>query len=561
MGSNQSKEVEKQEPTEDREHLAQMHASGARLVAGKRGRARRSREKRKTAGPPEGDAPSMPDVERETAPVTTSRVELASAPDHLFTPCADANSLYDWVTTHLGLKMPRTGVCPGHCSPFDYLAKAYLEPGADLVVVAPRGGGKTRMAAAATLLDLLHKPQTAVRILGGSLEQSLRVWEHLLPDLERLAKDHVKGKLGGTRVTMDTGASAGVVTQSQRAVRGLRVQKLRCDEVELFDPRVWEAAQLVTRSRGPIDGDARTVRGAVEAISTCHNVGGLMERVIDRATAEGTAVLRWCVLDVLEKCPEERVCATCALHPECQGIAKIKSDGFLRIDDAIRMKSRVSADTWDAEMLCRRPKTKGCVFPSFDPLIHVRESLPTDPQSAIPNPQSPEGLYLGVDFGFNAPLVCLFVLRDRSGNSFVVDEYVQPMQTMEHHVEAIRERARAYGLIRRVGCDPAGNARSTQTAASDVSWLRRAGWRVLSRGSRITEGLELIRLGLRSGTGAVTLHVHPRCARLIAALKGYRYPDGGGELPIKDGVHDHLIDAMRYYYVNRGEGAETGGWY
>ena len=41
---------------------------------------------------------------------------------------------------------------------------------------------------------------------------------------------------------------AGVLAQSQRSVRGLRVQKLRCDEVELFDPAVWEAAQLTTRS-------------------------------------------------------------------------------------------------------------------------------------------------------------------------------------------------------------------------------------------------------------------------------------------------------------------------
>ena len=35
-----------------------------------------------------------------------------------------------------------------------------------------------------------------------------------------------------------------MLAQSQRAVRGLRVQKLRCDEVEMFNPSIWEAAQL-----------------------------------------------------------------------------------------------------------------------------------------------------------------------------------------------------------------------------------------------------------------------------------------------------------------------------
>ena len=33
----------------------------------------------------------------------------------------------------------------------------------------------------------------------------------------------------------------------------------------------------------------------------------------------------------------------------------------------------------------------------------------------------------------------------------------------------------------------------------------------------------------------------------------------GGELPVKDGTHDHLIDALRYFYVNRRSGMITTG--
>jgi len=310
-----------------------------------------------------------------------------------------------------------------------------------------------------------------------------------------------------------------------------------------------------------VAGHEMVVRGAVEAISTCHRPGGLMEKIIEQAGVTGTKVLRWCVLDVLERCPAERVCATCPLYAECGGIAKKKCDGFLSIDDAIRMKSRVSAETWEAEMLCRRPTTRGCVFPRFDPLVHVAEELRAASGGLREASGEIEGLYLGMDFGFNAPLVCLFIRRDRWDRAHVVDEYVQPMQTMAEHVAAITARAKLYGAVRRVGCDPAGNARNSQTATSDVSYLRKAGWSVRSKGSRIVDGLELVRTGLRSGTGEVRLFVHPRCRRLIAALKGYRYPEGGGELPIKDGVHDHLIDALRYYYINRGEGGEGGTWY
>src|SRR4051794_17153530 len=101
------------------------------------------------------------------------------------TPCANDDELALWVQKHAKLKLPRRAVCAGHHSPFEYLSAAYFQRG-DLVVCAPRGGGKTRLAALATVLDMLHKPGCSIRILGGSLDQSLRMWEHLLPDLENI---------------------------------------------------------------------------------------------------------------------------------------------------------------------------------------------------------------------------------------------------------------------------------------------------------------------------------------------------------------------------------------
>ena len=70
------------------------------------------------------------------------------------------------------------------------------------------------------------------------------------------------------------------------------------------------------------------------------------------------------------------------------------------------------------------------------------------------------------------------------------------------------------------------------------------------RASRISEGIEAIRHALRPASGEARLLIDPRCRGLIAALRAYRYPDGGGENPHKDGVHDHPIDALRYYFVN-----------
>jgi hypothetical protein len=468
----------------------------------------------------------------------------------LYLPCASDAHLHKWITVALQLRVPRVPVCPHHDAPFEYLRLAYFEPARDLVVWAPRGGGKTRLAAAATLLDLLHKPPCAVRILGGSLEQSLRMWEHLLPDVERIGEDLLSSRpaRSSRRIELTSGSSCAVLSQSQRAVRGLRVQKLRCDEVEMFDPKVWEAAQLATRTveLKPLAASQINrhpfVCGAVEALSTYHRVTGLMGRIVEEANRAGTRVLRWCLLDVLERCPAERDCATCPLWDDCRGVAKERCDGFFKIDDAIAMKKRVSPETWESEMLCKRPSASGRVFPRFDETVHVREL-----ESQAHGQQS-VGFTLAIDFGFADPFVCLWVEQRDDGTTYVLDEYVQEGRTVSEHIEHID--ARQWGKVKRVCCDPVGAGRNEQTAASNVQLLRASGHTVKTRHSRIVEGLELIRAALRSAAGDVRLHVHPRCKRMIRALQNYHYPLTGGELPLKDGEHDHLIDALRYYFVN-----------
>jgi hypothetical protein len=446
------------------------------------------------------------------------------------------------------------------------LRQAYFEPGRDLVVWAPRGGGKTRLGAAATLLDLLHKPGVSVRILGGSLDQSLRMWEHLMPDVERLAREDRLGRVGSSRrIRMNNGSEAAVLTQSQRAVRGLRVQKLRCDEVEMFDQEVWEAAQLVTRSKEAgadtlgVPGGGGLYVGAVEALSTMHRVGGLMEGIVERAEGSGTRVLRWCLMEVLERCPAERICAACPLHEDCQGRAKEHCNGFVPIDDAIAMKRRVSKETWEAEMMCRRPARTDAVFRMFEVEAHVCEQMPGAPADRAEQPGR-AGLYCGIDFGFKNPFVCLWVRRDAWGRSFVIDEYVQDRVELPRHIEAIQARERLWGPVRKIGCDPAGSARNEQTGESSANRLRAAGFKVSCRGSMIQEGLEMIRAGLASGTGEVSLFIHPRCRELIRAMRAYRYGPGRAEVPAKDGP-DHLIDALRYYYINRDSGEVTGARY
>ena len=81
------------------------------------------------------------------------------------------------------------------------------------------------------------------------------------------------------------------------------------------------------------------------------------------------------------------------------------------------------------------------------------------------------------------------------------------------------------------------------------------------RRSTILEGIELIRRAIRSGDGAIALVISPRCPRLIEAMQCYHYPDtaraAAGELPLKDGVHDHPIDALRYLFIHIKQNTKT----
>jgi hypothetical protein len=84
--------------------------------------------------------------------------------------------------------------------------------------------------------------------------------------------------------------------------------------------------------------------------------------------------------------------------------------------------------------------------------------------------------------------------------------------------------------------------------------MRSTGISIRYRRSGIGEGIELIRRAVKTGDGKSRLVISPRCGRLIEAMRCYHYAEdagvGGSELPVKDGVYDHPIDALRYFFVN-----------
>jgi hypothetical protein len=464
------------------------------------------------------------------------------------------DQLHKFVRVALGLDVPRVPLAEGSSAPFDYLVHAFFEsiysaddgpPSKDAVVWANRGGGKTMLGAAATLLDLLFKPGIQVRILGGSLEQSSKMYEHLVALLDRpWFRNLLDGEPTQRRVALRNGSRAELLAGSQRSVRGVRVHKLRCDEVEEFEPGVWEAAQMVTRS-GTCGGE--TVRGAVEALSTMHRPFGLMARITDRQETDhpGTARLfKWTAIDVIERCPQARPCHGCVLWDDCRGAAK-SARGFIPVDDLVQQWHRTSRRSWSVEMMCRQPEVSDCVYSEFDLGTHVRPDRDPDFSSYVG----------GMDFGLRSPTVFLWGGLSpgrQTGDSpilHILDEYIERGLTLDQHMDSIARQASLNGWPKPdwLGVDPAGNQRNSHTGISDVQALRKIGYIVKARRSFLRDGIEQVRRRLDRGE----LLIHPRCKRLIEAMRCYHFDVDRPQKqePVKDGP-DHLCDALRYLVIN-----------
>ena len=454
---------------------------------------------------------------------------------------ASRADLKNYVHAFLGFDIPDIKLCPDHSTPMDYLWHSYncdfdksLANG-DCIVWAGRGGGKTLIAAIATLLDCLFKPNCQIRILAGSEAQAGRLYDYLLKFVHLGFEHFLASPARTSRCEFINGSVVEVLTASPTSVRGSHIHKLRCDEIELFSPQIYDAAKFVTQST---DG----LLGALTAISTMHKPFGLMHNAIAQAQKANTPIFKWCIWEVIEKCTD-RSCSSCKLNQYCQSRAK-NAQGYLKIDDCITQMSRASRAGFESEVLCKRPSLANAVFDEFDPAVHV---APTDYNPDLP-------LYRAMDFGFVNPFVCLWIQVDGDGVIRIIDEYLKSRKTIAAHAEYVKSKTPCdeYAVTASF-CDPAGAGRNDVTGTSPVTVLRSLGIAVRYRKSAIVDGLELIRRALRSGDGKSNMIISPRCGKLIEALTCYHYPEDGtveDELPEKDGVFDHPIDALRYFLIN-----------
>ena len=142
---------------------------------------------------------------------------------------------------------------------------------------------------------------------------------------------------------------------------------------------------------------------------------------------------------------------------------------------------------------------------------------------------------------------------------YIIDEIIHQRNLKTTDLIAmIKERP--YALHQIYG-DPAGNQASALAGASEWEiFFRHTGWRIFAlrnKSSRsIASGISHVRNFILSEDGTRRLHIDTKCKGIIEDFEGYCYPEHKEhrdlkELPVKDGRHDHSMDAIRYGLVNR----------
>lgn len=412
----------------------------------------------------------------------------------------------------------------------DFLeAWVYDRPSLSLVL-GPRGGGKSYLAALATHCDSMSYPLHDTKILGGSEAQSMQIYQALrtFQDGELTPISPIT-QFNRENATYENGSTVGYIPASEKSVRGPHVPTLRLDEVDEIDPGLRESAMGMSMSMGGKPACASMT-------STYHRIGGPMKELLERGEDGDFPVYRFCVFEVLERCPDSRSgkflehCPACPLKKWCWqdidghggGIPKAKrSRGHYTIDSLIQKVKGVSARVFESDYLCSGPRADGVWFTTWEGASNVTPDAEYDPRLPV---------YVSIDSGVFTGAVFLQICHVAGGHHVnVFGDYLAEGVSAEVAGRAILDLGeRLCGTAERyVSTDSAGGARNPVGPSVIAEYERvglrgRAGIQQWPRyAGCVSDGLATIEALVRSADGTVGLRVHPRCRHMIAAFREY----------------------------------------
>ncbi len=219
--------------------------------------------------------------------------------------------------------------------------------------------------------------------------------------------------------------------------------------------------------------------------------------------------------------------------------------------DLLEAKRSLSLEVFEQEYGAKFTSLSGRVYNDFDRDLHVGN---------FPYVYN-RHLYISVDFGYRMPGVIFFQTAVVNGQDhiFIIDEIIHKTNIKIGEL-CDMITSKPYSISRAFG-DPAGYQIQSSVGIGEAEiFARMTGHRIFAlrdKASRnINSGISHVRNFIKSSTGVVRLHIDQRCTGIIEDLESYRYPENKEnkelkDAPLKDGVHDHGCDALRYGIINK----------
>lgn len=218
-------------------------------------------------------------------------------------------------------------------------------------------------------------------------------------------------------------------------------------------------------------------------------------------------------------------------------------------DELESVKAEISEIDYKQEYLAEFITKAGRVYPDFNDENVINDANLQDCD-----------IYLGLDFGFAGATAVAFFAVDRGTEDRVIqfDELSLTRTQMDDIMDQIVIKLNQHKLgmkdIKFCYTDPAGNADELSSGLSPVDMMRDRGFPVINKGSTISTGLAMVRSFIKNTLGIRRYFVYSHCKQTIECFRAYQYASKNGisiEEPLKDGIYDHMMDAIRYFYVNR----------
>ena len=222
-------------------------------------------------------------------------------------------------------------------------------------------------------------------------------------------------------------------------------------------------------------------------------------------------------------------------------------------EDLVEARRTLNKDIYKQEYGAEFTALSGRVYDEFDRKLDTGD-FPFDP--ALP-------VTIGVDFGYRMP-ACLFFQsyknpKDGLWHINIIDEIVhQKDLKVTEFAELIKQKR--YRIVRAFG-DPAGYQMQSSVGMGEAEIFRQSTnlqiFALRDKTSRsIASGISHVRNFVCNVNGDRRLHIDKKCVNVINDIESYRYADQKEgtdlkEIPLKDGLHDHSMDALRYYFVNQ----------